>query len=237
MPKTIKESDIEKYLIKLCKKNDYFTTKFTSPGLNGVPDRLVITPNQTLFIELKKPKMATRALQDAVIRQMRRSGAIVYRADTKYKLEEIIGYLKQNKIPDYKKENKLMYMPIQKEPIIRDFFDFLEKEGVKNPHLRIFYDNKMLETHPDKKTNDIRLSLTLTEDVDLFDYIEYGNSETITFDFEKEKNQTGKPIDEDLYLLYNANTKFQENLKKFFKKYRLEPVTEYTWSFSLYPIE
>lgn len=237
MTKKIKESDIEKYLIKLCKKQNYFTTKFVSPGLNGVPDRLVITPYQTLFIELKKPKMATRALQNAVIRQMRRSGAIVYRADTKYKLDEIISYLKQNKMPDYRKENQFIYIPIQKEPLIQDFFDFLEKEGVKKPHLRIFYDNKMLETNPNKKSNDIRSNLTLTENIDLFDYIEYGNSETITFDFEKEKNATGRPMNENLYLLYNANEKFQQNLKKFFKKYGLEPVTGYTWSFSLYPIE
>lgn len=236
MPKNIKESDIEKYLIKLCKKQNYFTTKFVSPGLNGVPDRLVITPYQTLFIELKKPKMATRALQDAVIRQMRCFGAIVYRADTKYKLDEIIKYTMQNRLPDYRKENKLIDVPIQKEPLIQDFFDFLEKEGVKNPYLKIFYDNKMLETNPNKKTNDIQLSLTITENVDLFDYIEYGNSETITFDFEKEKNQLDKPINGNLYLLYNTNERFQQNLKKFFKKYGLEPVKGYSWSFSLYPI-
>lgn len=233
MAKKIKENDIENYLIKLCKKHDFFTTKFVSPGLNGVPDRLVVTPKQTLFIELKRPEHTTRKLQDAVIRKMVKSGAIVYKADTFYKLDEIFEFLSLNRLPDYKRRRKKR-MPdnINKEEIIKEFLELVKSFGIKNPSIRIFYDNKMIETNSRILPIYPPLKLPCLVDIDLFDFVEYGNSETITFDFEEEKKKDGK----SLYTLMNGNIVFQEKLESFFEKYNLEIVKGYSWTFSLYPI-
>lgn len=48
------ERDIEKKLTALVKKLGGLSYKFVSPGNDGVPDRIVITPKGTVwFIELK----------------------------------------------------------------------------------------------------------------------------------------------------------------------------------------
>ena len=93
------ESDIEKYLIEKCKKEDIFCTKFISYGLNGVPDRLLIQNGYTYFIELKKPKSKTRALQNAVIKKMRSHGALIYCLDNKEGIDKILASFAKNIIP------------------------------------------------------------------------------------------------------------------------------------------
>lgn len=50
----MKESQIEKYLVRKVREKGGLCYKFTSPGNPGVPDRIVITPDgRTIYVELK----------------------------------------------------------------------------------------------------------------------------------------------------------------------------------------
>lgn len=51
---TMKESDIEKWLVSQIKTLGGFADKFTSPGNPGVPDRIIVMPGgRVIFVELK----------------------------------------------------------------------------------------------------------------------------------------------------------------------------------------
>jgi len=58
------EKDIEKRLIRETKSMGGLCMKFISPGLNGVPDRLVLLPGGYMgFVEVKAPGGKLRPLQ------------------------------------------------------------------------------------------------------------------------------------------------------------------------------
>lgn len=60
----MREKQVEQALVKAVKRSGGICPKFTSPGLAGVPDRLVLMPNGKLgFVEVKAPKKKPRALQ------------------------------------------------------------------------------------------------------------------------------------------------------------------------------
>lgn len=87
----MRESTIESRLRIEAKKRGGMAVKFVSPGLNGVPDRLVLMPNGRMaFIELKAPGKTPRALQLKRKRQLEVLGFRVYVIDD---LEQIGGIL------------------------------------------------------------------------------------------------------------------------------------------------
>ncbi len=50
----MKESQIERYLVRRVKEGGGLCFKFVSPGNPGVPDRIVVTPaGRTIYVELK----------------------------------------------------------------------------------------------------------------------------------------------------------------------------------------
>ena len=60
----MREKEVEQKLVKAVKLAGGFCIKFTSPGFDGVPDRLVLLPKGRIaFIELKAPGKKPRALQ------------------------------------------------------------------------------------------------------------------------------------------------------------------------------
>lgn len=76
------ESVIEGRLRQEAKKRGGMALKFVSPGMNGVPDRIVLLPGGKMaFVELKAPGKVPRALQEKRIRQLRRLGFSVYVLD------------------------------------------------------------------------------------------------------------------------------------------------------------
>lgn len=67
----MKEYAIEKYLKSEVQRRHGFCLKFISPGMAGVPDRIVLLPNGKIgFAELKAPGKKPRRMQRVVIRQL-----------------------------------------------------------------------------------------------------------------------------------------------------------------------
>lgn len=85
------ESRIERHLRVSVKKMGGMAVKFTSPGLDGVPDRIVLLPGRKIaFVELKAPGKKPRPLQEKRMRQLMSLGFPVYVIDG---VEQIGGVL------------------------------------------------------------------------------------------------------------------------------------------------
>ena len=60
----MREQEIEMQLVRAVKKMGGRAVKFTSPGFDGMPDRLVLLPGGRCgFVEVKAPGKKPRALQ------------------------------------------------------------------------------------------------------------------------------------------------------------------------------
>ena len=71
----MRERYVEQQLVKAVKKRGGICAKWVSPGLDGVPDRIVLLPEGRIgFIELKAPGERPRPLQIARMEQMKRLG-------------------------------------------------------------------------------------------------------------------------------------------------------------------
>ena len=87
----MQESVIEKKLRLEVKKNDGMAVKFVSPGLAGVPDRLLLLPGgKCAFVALKAPGKRLRPLQEKRKRQLEALGFRVFCIDG---MEQIGGVL------------------------------------------------------------------------------------------------------------------------------------------------
>lgn len=68
----MREKDIEKILVTEVKKLGGRAYKWTSPGNDGVPDRIVILPGRPpIFVELKTDRGKLTALQKVQIDRLR----------------------------------------------------------------------------------------------------------------------------------------------------------------------
>jgi len=78
----MREKIIESKLVKAVKEKGGIAPKFVSPGLDGVPDRLVLLPGGKIaFIELKATGKKLRPLQVRRKRQLEKLGFLVYCID------------------------------------------------------------------------------------------------------------------------------------------------------------
>ena len=78
----MREKQIEQKLVRAVRAVDGLAPKFVSPGLDGVPDRLILLPGGHLaFAELKAPGQKPRPLQQRRIGQLRQMGFRVYIID------------------------------------------------------------------------------------------------------------------------------------------------------------
>lgn len=89
----MKEYAVEKHLISVTQACGGMCIKFTSPGMSGVPDRIVILPGGKIgFAELKAPGKKPRRLQKAVIRDLYRRGCRVATIDN---LKSVEGFIRR----------------------------------------------------------------------------------------------------------------------------------------------
>lgn len=85
MPERIRkmrEKTIEHQLVLETKKRGGICPKLTSPGFDGIPDRLVLLPGGHIaFVEVKAPGKKPRPLQEARLRQLGMLGFQVFVLD------------------------------------------------------------------------------------------------------------------------------------------------------------
>ena len=85
------EKVIERKLVDAVKKLGGIAPKFVSPGLDGVPDRIILLPGGRIaFIETKAPGKKMRPLQIRRKEQLESLGFPVYCVDS---VEQIGGVL------------------------------------------------------------------------------------------------------------------------------------------------
>ena len=89
------EKIIEQKLVRAVKKRGGMALKFVSPGLDGVPDRIVLLPmGRMAFVELKAQGKKMRPLQVRRKRQLEGLGFLVYCVD---RVDQIGGMLDEIK--------------------------------------------------------------------------------------------------------------------------------------------
>ena len=87
----MREKDIEKELAARTRAMGGIAPKFTSPGFDGMPDRLVLLPGGRMgFEELKAPGRKPRPLQLARHRLLRRLGFKVYVIDEINQIDSVL---------------------------------------------------------------------------------------------------------------------------------------------------
>ncbi|MFR1708899.1 MAG: VRR-NUC domain-containing protein [Clostridium sp.] len=87
----MREKEIEKKLVSAVKMMGGICPKFTSPGFDGMPDRLVLLPKRKFgFVEVKAPGEKPRPLQIARHKLLKKLGFKVYVLDD---IEQIGGIL------------------------------------------------------------------------------------------------------------------------------------------------
>lgn len=87
----MREKTIEHKLVMETKRRGGMAVKFTSPGMNGMPDRLVLLPKGRMgFVELKAPGKKPRLLQELRMRQLRRLGFLVAVVDSAEQIDYVL---------------------------------------------------------------------------------------------------------------------------------------------------
>lgn len=85
------EKDIEQALVREVRKRGGMCPKWVSPGLNGVPDRIILLSGKRIaFAEMKSPGQKPRPLQEVRIRQLRNLGFSVYVIDRPEQIERVL---------------------------------------------------------------------------------------------------------------------------------------------------
>lgn len=87
------ENRVEKHLTVVARRHGLLCMKFTSPSRGGVPDRLLVTPIGTIFIELKRPGEKPNARQLATHASLHRFGAEVHVLDSIEAIDQFIDEL------------------------------------------------------------------------------------------------------------------------------------------------
>ena len=87
----MREKELEQKLIKSVKAVGGICPKFTSPGFDGMPDRIVLLPEgRIIFIEVKRKGERPRPLQESRHGLLRRLGFLVYVLDDERQIESIL---------------------------------------------------------------------------------------------------------------------------------------------------
>ena len=93
----MREKFVEQKLVQAVKAMGGIAPKFTSPGMAGMPDRLVLLPGGRMaFAELKAPGKKPRALQMARHRLLQRLGFKVYVIDGTEQIGTVLDKIEED---------------------------------------------------------------------------------------------------------------------------------------------
>ena len=88
----MRERAIEQNLTRVIKASGGLALKFVSPGLDGVPDRIVLLPGGRLaFVEVKAPGKRLRPIQERRKEQLEDLGFRVYVVDGIDQVQTMLG--------------------------------------------------------------------------------------------------------------------------------------------------
>ena len=91
--KNQREKAVEQYLLTQCRRHGLFCLKFVSPARGGVPDRIVLTPTGTVFVEVKRPGGDLEKRQRVMHAKMRRFGAEIHIVDDEQAVDAFITHV------------------------------------------------------------------------------------------------------------------------------------------------
>ena len=74
----VRENKVERYLDSEVKKLGGITRKWVSPGVSGVPDRIVLIAGRVFFVEVKTEDGKLSAAQQREHARLKDAGAKVY---------------------------------------------------------------------------------------------------------------------------------------------------------------
>lgn len=90
---SMRESALERQLVREVKRIGGLAPKWVSPGNRGVPDRLVILPNGlTVYVEMKAPGKQLEPLQEHWKRKLLKLGQRHYKIDS---LEDVTSFIRE----------------------------------------------------------------------------------------------------------------------------------------------
>lgn len=93
------EKQLEQRLVKAARTTGGLALKFTSPGFDGMPDRILLMPGgRVCFVEVKAPGRKPRPLQLARHRLLRRLGFRVYVLDDEKQIGVILKEMMTDEI-------------------------------------------------------------------------------------------------------------------------------------------
>lgn len=87
------EKAVERHLLVQCRRNGLFCLKFVSPARGGVPDRVVIAPTGTVFVEVKRPDGVLEKRQRLMHSKMRRFGAEIHVVHDESSVDAFIAHV------------------------------------------------------------------------------------------------------------------------------------------------
>ena len=125
----MREKDIERKLVRAVRESGGLALKFVSPGMAGVPDRLLLFPGgRVAFAEVKAPGEKPRPLQVHRIEQLRALGFFVYVVDSPGKIEEILSSVILNEVKDLPRNGKRQLIKMVCEGGLEDDHIALQEE-------------------------------------------------------------------------------------------------------------
>ncbi len=98
----MREKTVERKLVKAVRDSGGLALKFVSPGMAGVPDRLVLfTGGKAAFCEVKAPGEKPRPLQEHRIKQLQALGFRVYVVENEEQIGVMMKDMKKWDCPSY----------------------------------------------------------------------------------------------------------------------------------------
>ena len=97
----MREKEIEHKFTLMVKQASGLALKLVSPGMSGMPDRIVLLPGSHIaFAEVKAPGKVPRPLQEARHRMLRKLGFKVYVLDDADQIGGMLDEIRATLLPD-----------------------------------------------------------------------------------------------------------------------------------------